>query len=310
MREAEPPARAGDAQPTAASGPVQFCFVQLEVPWALGPADGRYVLRPHAGEDPDHVLVLRTLGAGQRHLTARRRRRLRRRPRRAAPDPAPAGVTTNRVTLIDARALPDAERGAAWLDAADRDALAREALRALNRVLHLHRVAAADPATRDVAREQALVVRVGYGSGEEVAEGRFARAVELPAPEPERTRRAALLRPQERLAALLSGRDVALACEELALRARADVDAGRRREGALTVRPTLDAVLAELEPWADRRDLRERLEELARLRSDAVRVADRALERGLDDGEAADVERVLERIEAALRARTASEQGT
>ena len=41
---------------TAATGRL-FGFVQLEFPWALGPPDGRYVLRGHAGE-PEHVLVV------------------------------------------------------------------------------------------------------------------------------------------------------------------------------------------------------------------------------------------------------------
>ena len=39
-----------------------YRFVQFEFPWALGPEDGRYLLREHAGEEPHHVLVLRTAG--------------------------------------------------------------------------------------------------------------------------------------------------------------------------------------------------------------------------------------------------------
>ena len=61
-----------------------------------------------------------------------------------------------------------------------------------------------------------------------------------------------MLRPQERLAAILGGRDVALACEELALRARLDADAGRWREAAFQLRVALEAAIAELGPWPGR----------------------------------------------------------
>ena len=97
---------------------------------------------------------------------------------------------------------------------------------------------------------QALATRIGYGSGEQVAEGDWEAARELPAPKPSRS---LLLHPQHRLAALLSGRDVALACEVLALRARVDLDQGRGREAALQLRAALDAALAELEGWRGRR---------------------------------------------------------
>jgi hypothetical protein len=257
------------------------------------------VLRRHAGEDPDHVLVLRTLGAPERRWLRGRR------PQKVDAQPEPTPVVTARATLIDARPLDGPDAAEAWLKGADGEALADEAVRRLNRVVHLHRVAMAEPTVREVSREQALAVRVGFGSGDEVADGRYASALELPAPRGARARRTAVLRPQERLAALLSGRDAALACEELALRTRADLTGGRAREAALGLRPALEAALAELEPWAERGDLRTRLEELARLRSEAVGTYERALEGGLDEQETARVDRVLGRVEAALRARTA-----
>jgi hypothetical protein len=257
------------------------------------------VLRRHAGEDPDHVLVLRTLGAPERRWLRGRK------PQKVDPQPAPEPVVTARATLIDARPLDGAEAAEAWLKGADGEELSAEAVRALNRVVHLHRVAVADPTVREVAREQALVVRVGYGSGEEVADGRYAAALELPVPRGARARRTAVLRPQERLAALLSGRDAALACEELVLRTRSDLNGGRSREAALSLRPALEAAIAELVPWAERGDLSTRLEELGRLRAEAVGTYERALEGGLDEEETARVDRVLGRVEAALRARTA-----
>jgi hypothetical protein len=96
-----------------------------------------------------------------------------------------------------------------------------------------------------VDADHALVVRVGYGGGDDVADGRFAAAFESTA-RPARARRTDRLAPQERLAALLGGRDRVLACEELVLRARADLDAGREREAALQARIALEAALAEL----------------------------------------------------------------
>ena len=91
--------------------------------------------------------------------------------------------------------------------------------------------------------ERALVARVGYGSGEEVADGRFAEALELPRPGARRARRS-MEAPEERFAALLGGRERGLAAEELVLRARADLDAGRMREAALQARVALEALLA------------------------------------------------------------------
>ncbi len=172
-------------------------------------------------------------------------------------------------------------------------------------MLRAHRLATADHRVREVSREQALVIRVGLGDGEQVAEGRWTNALELPIPKAGRGRRIAALRPQERLAALLGGRDAALACEELTLRARADVDAGQLREAAFQLRVALEAALAELEPWSGRGDLGERLAALRDERSAVGAAANAALQGGLDDASIADVERVLGRLEAALRARTA-----
>jgi hypothetical protein len=275
--------------------------VQLEFPWALGPPDGRYVLRGHAAA-PEHVLVLTTLGAPER-------RRLRARRARTA-SPAAAPVATGRATLVAARRFETAREAEAWLREVARradagEAEVRDAVAALNRVLHQQRIAAADPHVREVGHEQALVVRVGIGEGEEVAEGRWTRAVELPVPRP-RERRDAALRPQERLAALLGGRDAVLACEDLALRARQDLDAGRRREAALQLRAALTAALVELEPWAQRGDLAARLAELRELGDVVEAVARRALEGGVDDEAAATAAHALGRLEAALRARTAA----
>ena len=95
-------------------------------------------------------------------------------------------------------------------------------------------------------------MRVGFGSGDELADGRWSEAIELPRRE-RRRRRAEALRPQERLAAVLGGREHVDACETLLLRARLDLDQDRFREAALQLRIGLEALLAEL-PGREGRD--------------------------------------------------------
>ena len=257
-------------------------------------------MRPDPSSEPTHVVVLTTLG------TRARSRFRRRKTKEAEPEPDAATVPTTRATVIDVGSeFDDADAAHEWLGRGAQDANA-EAIRALvvlNRILHAHRAAAADPYMRDVSAEQALVGRLGFGDGEQVADGRWTEAVELDL-EPRRPRRVAALRPQERLAALLGGRDRALACEELTLRARLDLDEGRPREAALQLRVALEAALAELEDPGVA-DMDERLAELRDARADVGRTANDALAGDLD-AEAVDrVEEIVGRIEAALRARAA-----
>lgn len=276
--------------------PSHFRFVQLEFPWALGPEDGRYVLRGHAGE-PAHVLMLTTLGAAQRRLIGGKR------VRDAAPEPPPEPVATARATIVGAVPFDSPIDAQAWLASADLEAEVEAALSVLNVVVHAQRIAAADLFVREVTREQAIVARVGLGGGDQVAHGRWKTARELPLPRPHR-RRSASLRPQERLAAILGGRDVALACEELALRARHDIERGRYREAAFQVRVALEAALAELEPWSDRPEVAERLAALHGDRAAVGAAANAALQGGLDEPSIEALTAALGRIEAALRART------
>jgi hypothetical protein len=212
-------------------------------------------------------------------------------------------VTTGRATLVAARPFVDEPAAQRWLREAGEDDV-QAALAVLNRVVHLQRIATADPFVRELRREQAICARVGIGEGDLVAEGRWANAIELPPPTA-RTARSAALRPQERLAALLGARDAALACEELALRARLDLDAGRLREAALQLGIALDAALAELAPWGARGDIAARLDELRALRDGIQAAARAALQGGIDDAAAEHIRHGLQRLEAALRARTA-----
>jgi hypothetical protein len=230
-------------------------------------------------------------------------------PRRRRARKAETGtVEVTVATVIDAAPLGDLEAADAWLaraGGADAERVVGEALALLNRAVAGHRVASADPWLPDADPARALVCRVGYGTGEQVAEGAWEAARELPAPEP-RARRSLALAPQERLAALLGGRDVALACEELALRARADLDHGREREAALQASIALETALAELESWRDTADMATRLDALTGHRAPVAAAAREALQGGLHAEATAAVEAGLARLEAALRARSAA----
>jgi hypothetical protein len=243
-----------------------------------------------------HVVVIGGLAAPRRSR------------RGARPRPASAGATpveVTRATVIDAAPLGDLDAADAWLaraTGADAERVTGEAFALLDRTVAGHRVAAADPWQPDPDPARALVCRVGYGTGEQVADGDWEAAVELPLPPP-RASRSRVLAPQERLAALLSGRDAALACEELTLRARGDLDHARTREAALQLAIALDAGLAELEVWRDQGDMADRLAELDGWRDAVTASAQAALAGGLDPAQTADVSSALERLEAALRAR-------
>jgi hypothetical protein len=146
------------------------------------------------------------------------------------------------------------------------------------------------------------VARVGYGVGEEVADGLWTQAHELTVPQ-HRQRRAKVLAPQARLAALLGSRDQPLVCEELVLRARLDLDQGRDREAALQVLVALDAAVAELPGDSTAEALADRLDELRDYRDPVAEAAQAALAGPLEESDLTVVIRAVERIEAVLRAR-------
>jgi hypothetical protein len=273
--------------------------VQWEFAGRIGPPPGRYVVRRYAGDDVQRVVVIAELDG-----TPARRRPLRgRRARRVPASPPPAVVPVTRVTVIDALPLTDARAWLARAAHADSAGLAVAAAATLAQLVSGHRVAAADPTVADLDPARALASRIGYGRGEQVADGAWEAARDLRVPDPPRRRRAEGHH-QERLTALLAARDAALACEELALRARADLDRGRDREAALQLEAALTAALAELEGWREHGDLAARLGELAGYRAAAAAAAAAAREGRLDPADIESVTTTLARLEAALRART------
>ena len=135
----------------------------------LGPPDGRYLVRPSADALVESVLVLSTLGAPQRgRLGGRRPRPV----EEAEPEPVP----TSRATVV--RAAPFASRAEAedWLAGLELETERDTAVAVLNRALRAQRAATADPYVGEVSADRALVIRIGFGSGDAVADGRYGEA--------------------------------------------------------------------------------------------------------------------------------------
>jgi hypothetical protein len=309
-----------------------FVFIQMEFPWALGPADGRYLLRRPQDGEPEHVVVLGTVGA--RIGTGRRKRngRFGAGGGRGLGPPAssePAAVQSTRVTVIDPVPLAAEQQAQAWLQGLDRERDVQGMARVVNRVLHFQRIASANPYVHEISPAQALVIRAGWGEGEQVADGRWLHARELPWDGPRRglpglrrggsSERSAALRPQERLARLMGAQADMLLCEELALRARLDIEQGRPLHAALELERAYRLALAELR--AERRqDLAIRVAELEQLYAGVSKQAGIVLGDGReddggpskdaeDDGQPLDEDllaHALARLAAALRARTAT----
>ncbi len=130
------------------------------------------MVRDGAGE---RVLVLETLGAPP---PSRRRRR---RPREADAGATPATLPLTRATAVRAFEPFDGEEAAnRWLAdavAAEEsiDPLVADGIGVLNRALHAHAVASGDPNVQTLTPQRAVAVRIGYGSGDEVAAGDFSR---------------------------------------------------------------------------------------------------------------------------------------
>jgi hypothetical protein len=235
------------------------------------------------------VLVLKTLGAPERRLLAGRKPKT---VTEAGPEPVP----TTRATIVRATPFPSPSQAAAWLSGLRDDAAGlydelSAAVAILNRGLRAHRVAAADPYVTEVSAERALVVRIGYGSGDEVADGRFGECMELPRSGHRRPRRS-MEAPEERFAALLGGREEVLPAEELVLRARADLDAGRAVEAALQARVAIEALLAAIDSEA-----------VAAHREAVAGAANAALRGELPGDSAAALEDAVAAMELALKRR-------
>jgi hypothetical protein len=272
--------------------------VQFEFAGTLAVPDGRYLAR---SDGEQQVLVVETAGAPP----PPRRRRRRPKESKAAADPAP--LPLSRVTAVRA-AAPFEESGEAdaWLEEAlasedSIDAVVAEGVALLNRAVHAHAVASADPLGTELRAEDAATVRIGSGSGKEVASGRYSKAheIDVRAGASARRRKDEELRPQERVAAVLGGREQLDACETLILRARADLDADRRREAALQLRVAVEAMLIELDAALADPSHEEDMAQLQTRRSEVGEAANAALRGDLsleDERRVAELTELCERI--------------
>lgn len=280
--------------------------MQFDFAGALPLADGRYLARSPEPSAEESVLVLRRIGAPR--ATGKRRRRGR--EVEAGAEPQPLALT--QVTAIRAFApFEDAGEAARWLDEACEaedtvEVLISEGLALLNRALHAQAVSTANPNSQvELDTGYAERVLIGFGSGEEVADSRFtaAREIDTQPRTSRRRRREEELRPQERVAAVLGGREQIDACETLLLRARADLDADRTREAALQLRVGLEALLVELKGALSDPGHEEDMGTLSERRAEAGNAANAALQGDLTPEQRTQIEELLQLSERVLRRR-------
>ncbi len=280
-----------------------FGFTQFDFAGALAVADGRYLVRDGEREQ---VLVIETLGAPP---PARRRRR---RPRDAEIAEPPPELPVARATVVLAfNEFEDEREASTWLqetsaEEAAVDQLVEQGIDELNQALHAHAVASGDPYPQTVTPARAVVVRIGYGSGEALADGAFTAAHQVDpglGPVSRRLQREEELRPQQRLAAVLGDREQLDACETLLLRARADLDAGRTREAALQLRVGLEAFLVELRGALSDPGHNEDMATIESRRHEAGDLANAALRGDLDSEQLQTLTELLSTSERVLRRR-------
>lgn len=270
----------------------------MELPGTVALDDGRYL---DHGPDGPRVLAIETEGG----LPPARRKR--RRPRRSGPDRTPPAVPLTVATVIFAGSPMNPPAASGWLREATSDPavgeLIREALAVLGRG-----TAAAEAVTgrvigEPVAPRDLAGMRVGYGEGEQVYDGRFAEAFEIdPAGGGGDSRRSSTERivPLARIAAILAGREPLHACEVLVPRVRVDFDADRLMPAALMVGEAVRATIAELEFALDSPDHEADLDRLEELLPDLLRLPVKLLGEGVPAAGSTDRPEIAAEVRSAL----------
>lgn len=226
-------------------------FVQLEFAGALGLPDGRYLSREEEG---DRVLIVQLFGAPKP-------------PGRLAPRTRPVEpededtVPVTRLTVAFPERFTGERDAKRWLegvagDAQERAAAVRSATLLVNRALSALRAGAQDPLVQEVGATRALAIRIGFGDGDAIAVGRWSEAREIAPP---RRGRLDDVDPQERVAAVLSGRERVHPAETLLERARLDAQQGRLQEAGFGLDAARMALKAE--PGEDAARIEERIAE-------------------------------------------------
>ena len=304
-----------------------FLFVQFEFTHAVGPYAGRYVVESGAEAssagtialDPEldarnHELAGTTRGVGFADVLVvgvvgtptSGSRGLRRKAHPVKSDQPPAPVPLAVITFVNGtEPLANASTAAGKLDRIrysedDQEQWVLRGLEVLNLAIRAYRIGAPDPYAVEVTRRDARQVRIGYGSSDEVREGRFSDAIELPPAAARRRGRAERLRPSEAVAAVLVGRHTLLESEDLLLRALIDLDQGRPRAAALQIACAMRLLRSEVSELPDREGLD--LPILAERGRDAERLADLAAEAPLDPGQIAELDSVVDDVRAILDA--------
>lgn len=193
-------------------------------------------------------------GARPRPLLGRRRRA---KPALDSGDAEPEQFAICRLTVVDAVPLEDEQRAKSWLaEMRSADSAAEHVSASLlhaNRIVHAHRLAAADPYEHELSAATAHRIRLGYGLGEQVAEGLWSEARKV---HPDSLKKRSALDPDRGMSEMLSGRRPTFDSDDLLLRARLDLDQGRRRQALLQARAACEAFkqeeVAEAGGWRER----------------------------------------------------------
>jgi hypothetical protein len=306
-----------------------FPFVQFELTHAIGPPPGRYVLGPRerpadeaqaegVGAAPSAYLTGVTRGVASADLIvlcllgaagARQAGRLaRRRAREEGADAGLQDVAVLRASFIRA-STPFADRRDAdrfvdeLSDGGERAGEHVErALRAINEMIRAHRAAGPDPYAVELTPEDARAIRVGYGGGQEVANGTWLRALSLPTARIGRVSRAERVRPTEELAAALAGRAPVMEGEDVLGRVLLDLDQRRPRAAARQLDAALALLIAELRALAGDVGAAHVAVQLESARARAHELSARAVQGGLTDDDTKAIDELSAGAERALSA--------
>ena len=311
-----------------------FLFIQFEFTHAVGPHAARYVVDPRLV--PDRSLAASSIDAARvprdPALDARNQQlaglsrgigssdvlvvgvvaapasqaRLLRKARQAERQAPPAEVPLSLVTFVKGTdPLSSPREAARRLDAiraseGEQQRWVHQGLGILNLAIRAYRTGAPDPYAIEVTRRDARRVRIGYGTTEDVQDGLWQDAIELPPPLRARIKRIERLRPAEAVAVVLSGEAEVLQAEDLLLRALIDLDQGRTRGAAYQVAAAMRLLPLELgsRPGAHRIDI----DSLAEPAGWAEELAVRAAAGPLEPADVEELESIIESVEDVLDA--------